>query len=291
MVAEQVLDVLVPQMVEQSLEVPKIIHQDRILQRTVKQIVDRSEAKRTDFAEAEKNLATLLAYQAVSNRSCIQVAPDHEDYVKAYAEKLKVLADATQMIQSETCGAEGQTDSLFQESSGASLQTSTDLEGLKVVTMVRRLAAQEQSAALAQLTARVSGIIMKFGADTGDDPFVKVKGLVMSLISRLQDESLSQASQKACCSEEASNATGKRKISKPMLQSTLPNLMQLWPDPSFWTGRFRRFSQSWVYCQTGNCILTSCVQLNGTFSPKSKLTLSKAFRECRRHLRPFGNTR
>ena len=119
-----------------------------------------------------------------------------------------MLADATQMVQSETGGAEGQTDSLFQESSSASLQTSTDLEGLKVVTMVRRLAAQEQFAALAQLTARISGIIMKFGADADDDPFVKVKGLVMSLISRLQDESLSQ---KAWCNEEASNATGKSK--------------------------------------------------------------------------------
>ena len=132
---EPVLAVPVPRMVEQSLEVPKIVPQDRILQRTLKQIVDRSEAKRTDLAEAEMNLATLVAYQAVSNRSCTQVALGHEDYVKAYAEKLKVLADATQMIQSETGEAEGQTDSLFQESSGASLQTSIDLEGLKVVTL------------------------------------------------------------------------------------------------------------------------------------------------------------
>ena len=51
---------------------------------------------------------------------------------------------------------------------------------------------------------------MKFSADTDEDPFVKVKGLVMSLISRLQDESLSRASQKAWCNEETSNATGKR---------------------------------------------------------------------------------
>ena len=206
-------NVLVPQLVEQSLEVPKIIPQDRILRRTVKQIVDRSEAKRADLAEAEKSLATLVAYQAVSNRSCTHMAPDHEDFASAYAEKLKVLADATQMIRSETGGAEGQTDSLFQESSGASLKTSTDLEGLKVMTMVRRLAVQEQSAALAQLASRISAI-MKFGADTDDDPVVKVEGLVMSLISRLHDESLSQASQKAWCNEETSNATGKREYLK-----------------------------------------------------------------------------
>ena len=52
-----------------------------------------------------------------------------------------------------------QTDSLFQESTSASSQTSTDFEGVKVVTMVRLLAAQEESAALAQLTARISGTI------------------------------------------------------------------------------------------------------------------------------------
>ena len=46
-----VFDAPVPQMAEQLLEVPKIIPQDRILQQTVKQIVDLSEAKRADLAE------------------------------------------------------------------------------------------------------------------------------------------------------------------------------------------------------------------------------------------------
>ena len=43
-----------------------------------------------------------------------------------------------------------------------------------MVTMVGRLAAQEHSAALAQLASCISAI-MKFGAGAGDDPFVKVK--------------------------------------------------------------------------------------------------------------------
>ena len=58
----EIMDVPVPQMAEQMLEVPKIIPQDRILQRTVKQ------------------------------------------------------TEATQVLQSETSGADGQTYSLFQES-------------------------------------------------------------------------------------------------------------------------------------------------------------------------------
>ena len=101
-------------MVEQLLEVPKIIPQDRILQQTVKQIADRSESKRADLAGAEKSLAALMASQAVSKSSHTQVASDHEASGRAFADELKALAKATQVFQSETGGADGQTYSLFQ---------------------------------------------------------------------------------------------------------------------------------------------------------------------------------
>ena len=42
---------------------------------------------------------------------------------------------------------------------------------------------------------------MKFDAGADEEPFMKVKGLVMGLISRLRDESSSQANQKAYCKE------------------------------------------------------------------------------------------
>ena len=38
--------------------------------------------------------------------------------------------------------------------------------------------AQEHSAVLAQLASRISGIMMKVGAATGEDPFAKVKSLI-----------------------------------------------------------------------------------------------------------------
>ena len=93
---------------------------------------------------------------------------------KARLEELKSLALSTQVLQSETGGINGQTYSLFRESSSAALQASTDLKRLKVVTRVRRLAAQEHSAALVQLASCISAI-MKFGVGADDDPFVKVK--------------------------------------------------------------------------------------------------------------------
>ena len=65
--------------------------------------------------------------------------------------------------------AERQTYPLFRESSSVALQTLTDLEGLEVVTMVRRLAAQEHFVALAQLASRISAN-KKFGVGADDDP-------------------------------------------------------------------------------------------------------------------------
>ena len=80
------------------------------------------------------------------------------------------------------------------------LQTSTDLKGFDMMTAVRRLAEQEQSTALAQLRSRISAI-MKFGAGADDDPFVKVKDLIMDF-SRLQVEASSETNQKSRCDEE-----------------------------------------------------------------------------------------
>ena len=61
---------------------------------------------------------------------------------------------------------------------------------------------------LAQLALRIS-TIMKFGAETGDGPFVKVKGSITESISRLLVETSSQVSLKAYCNVEMSAATEK----------------------------------------------------------------------------------
>ena len=45
--------------------------------------------------------------QAASKTSCVQVASEHEALVKGFAEEMKALADATQVLQSESSGAEG----------------------------------------------------------------------------------------------------------------------------------------------------------------------------------------
>ena len=196
------VDAPMPQMAEQLLEVLKIVSQDRILQQTVEHFVNHSEAKRADIAKAERSLAALMACQAAGKSSCTQVASDHVVSVKVFAEELKTWTEATQVLQSETDGADGHTHSLFQENSSAALQTSTDFKGFDTMTAVKQLAEQEHFATLAQLRSRISAI-MKFGADVDNGPFVKVKDLITDLI-RLQAEASPETSQKSHCDEEVS---------------------------------------------------------------------------------------
>ena len=216
MVAEHGPDAPVPQMAEQFLEVPKIVPQDRILQQTVEQIVDHSKATRADLAEGEKSLVTLVASQAAGRSSCTQVASDHEASVKVFAEEMKAWAEATQVLQSETDGADGHTYSLFQENSSAALQTSTDFKGFDMMTAVRRLTEQKHFAVLAQLRSRISAIT-KFGAGVDGDPFVKVKDLITDLI-RLQAEASPETNQKSHCDEETSKATEKEDLEAAVVE-------------------------------------------------------------------------
>ena len=123
--------------------------------------------------------------------------------MKVFAEELKAWTEATQVLQSETDGADAY--SLFQEKSSAASQTPTDLKGFDMMTAVRRLPEQEHFATLAQLRSRISAIT-KFGADADHDPFVKEKDLIMDLI-RLQAEASPETNQKSHCDEETSKAS------------------------------------------------------------------------------------
>ena len=76
--------------------------------------------------------------------------------------------------------------------------------------MGRRLAQEEHPAALA-LASRNSAIVM-FGAGLDDDPLAKVKGLITTLINRLQTEASSEARHKSSGDEETARATKKEDL-------------------------------------------------------------------------------
>merc|ERR1719440_1150786 len=61
---------------------------------------------------------------------------------------------------------------------------------------------------------------MRYGSSGGDDPFVKVKGLITDMIAKLEQEAAEAANEKAFCDEEM----GKTKAKKDELDSTVDKL-------------------------------------------------------------------
>jgi len=112
--------------------------------------------------------------------NCMSTAADHAATVKAREEELKVIADARQMLADTTSGAVDQTYSFAQLQRSAfesSLHTRADLANAEVVNLVKRLAKEYHSKALAQLASRVSAVL-HYGTSAGEDPFTKVRSLI-----------------------------------------------------------------------------------------------------------------
>merc|ERR1719162_461269 len=75
--------------------------------------------------------------------------------------------------------------------------------------MVKQLAKKHHSAALAQLASRISAVV-KLGASSGDDPFGKVKGLIIDMIAKLEKEAGDEATEKNYCDEQMSKTEAKK---------------------------------------------------------------------------------
>jgi len=83
------------------------------------------------------------------------------------------------------------------------------LAQVEVVTMVKKLAKEHHSAALAQLASRIAAVA-RYSAHSGADPFEKVKGLITELISKLEAEAEAAATEKAWCDEQMSKTEEKK---------------------------------------------------------------------------------
>jgi len=175
-------------------------------------LAQASEEKATaegDLQTTTKRLADSADALATAHTGCMQTAADHEATVGARKEELKVIAEATEILKSTSSGAVGQTYSLVQLAQGARMRTRADLAGSEVVALVKRVAREQHSAALAQLATHVDAVL-RFGATSGEDVFGKVKGLVRDLIERLEAEAQSEATEKAYCDEQMAKTEAKK---------------------------------------------------------------------------------
>jgi len=193
---------------------------------------DQSAADSKDFSEEKAALASAAEAKAIAqgdldqtvkgladsktalenaNGNCMQTAADHEATVKAREEELKVIAEAKNILADSTSGAVGQTYSLLQAGARtvSSLRTRADLANAEIVNLVNKLAKEHHSSALAQLASRIA-VTLRFGTGAGEDVFTKVKGLIRTMIEKLEAEAGSEATEKAYCDEQIAKTEEKK---------------------------------------------------------------------------------
>ena len=162
-----------------------------------------------DLVVTVKALAEAEAALATAQTTCMQVAADHDATVKARAEELEAIATAKKILEDTSAGAVEQSYSLLELASGSKMTSRADLANAEVVDIIKRLAKQHHSAALAQLASKITAVL-RFGAASGEDPFAKVKGLVQELIDRLVAEAAAEATEKEYCDSEMAKTEEKK---------------------------------------------------------------------------------
>jgi len=161
-----------------------------------------------DLGRTNKDLKNAQTNLATARQTCITVAADHEQTVAGRKEELATIAQARKILADTSSGAVSQTYSFIQASSFR-LKTGSDLAGLEVVTVLRKLAKQQHSTALAQLASRVAAVA-RYGAANGEEPFGKIKGLISNMIAKLEKEAGMEATEKAFCDEQMAKTEFKK---------------------------------------------------------------------------------
>jgi chromosome segregation ATPase len=193
------------EMLKQSLEAQLAAdNKDMSEEKASKAAAEETKATATgDLERTVQELASSNEELATAQASCMTVAADHQTTVAARAEELKVIAEAKKILEETSAGAVAQTYSLLQISSRA------DLAKTEVVTMVKKLAQEHHSSALAQLASRLSAVA-KYGGANGEDVFGKIKGLISDMIAKLEKEAEEEATEKAYCDEQMAKTEAKK---------------------------------------------------------------------------------
>merc|ERR1719324_784741 len=198
------------EMLKQSLT-DEIEFAEKDMDKAKKGLAESQEKKAVaegDLDVTSKDLAEDIATKSTLHQDCLTAAEEFELSTKSRGEELKALATAKKVIKEITGGAAEQTYGLNQVSL-LQLASSADLAKFEAVRFVRDLARKSNSASLAQLASRMSSA-MKLGAAAGEDPFAKVKSLITDMIATLEDEAEADASHKAYCDKEMSEANAKK---------------------------------------------------------------------------------
>merc|ERR550514_1822804 len=172
-----------------------------------------------ELVVTEKDLADAVQALDEIHADCMEKASDHSITVQGRKDELAALAKAKKILQTMTAGAVSQSYSFLQTMITTRMHTGADLANAEVVNLVKKLAREQNSAALAQLASRIQTLI-RYSSKSGDDPFAKIKTLINEMIAKLQKEAAAEASEKAYCDEEM----GKTKAKKEELSADIEKL-------------------------------------------------------------------
>jgi len=200
------------QMLKQSLS-DEISYAEKDMAKAKKSMsasAEKKSAAEGDLDVTSKDLAEDVNTKATLHHDCMSGAEEFELGTKSRGEELKALATAKKVISETTGGAASQSYDLNQLSflQRTSISSRADLAKVEVVRYIRDLARKTHAPALAQLASRMSSA-MRLGAAAGEDPFMKIKSLITEMISTLEAEAEEDASQKAYCDKELSDADAK----------------------------------------------------------------------------------
>merc|ERR1719356_292896 len=198
------------EMLKQSLT-DAIEFAEKDMDKAKKSLAESQEKKAVasgDLDVTSKDLAEDIKTKATLHQDCMTAAEEFEAATKSRGEELNALATAKKVIKESTGGAAEQSYGLNQVSF-LQIASSADLAKFEAVRFVRDLARKSNSPALAQLASRMSSA-MKLGTSAGEDPFAKVKALITDMISTLESDAEADASHKAHCDKETSEATAKK---------------------------------------------------------------------------------
>jgi len=194
-------------LLEQSLE-DSIKNAEEDLSAAKKSLAASAETKagaEGDLEVTSKDLDEDTKMLASTKTACATAASDYEASSASRTEELEAVAKAKSVIAEATGGAESITYSLSQVSllqvARTELSSGVDLANFEAIHFVRDLARKQHAPELAQLAMRMANA-MHGGSRQGQDPFAKVKGLIMDMIEKLEKEAGADASHKAYCDEQ-----------------------------------------------------------------------------------------
>lgn len=238
------------EMLKQSLE-GEIKFTNEDLSKAKRDIAQSSEKRAVaegDLAVTTKDLNADIKTKSTLHQTCFDGARDFESEIKHRDEELKALAAAKKALKDMTAGAEAVAYGFGQRSflqligaRGNSISNSVTggatsdrsaalvkLAGFEVVHLLRDLGRKEQAPALSLLASRISSIMQSTdGARDGDDPFGKVKTLISDMLVKLEREAAADATKKAYCDKEMSEATTKQKDKSVLIEQLSTKIDQM----------------------------------------------------------------